>query len=444
VKYYSLRRRTLRAFALPIGVTILAITLAASVLAYRAIAYQRDREMETSAAVLSLLLRHEALEGDRVGDITGPMFPQKWLGGGIEFRMSAINGKVTQSAGMPNFADAPAEGFSQTAIARRSWRLLRRRQGPTIMVEVAEPLSLRQGMAVDVVASLAVPMVILALILTLIVRRSLTKALAPLHRLSAELDRRDADDLAPVGGEELPQEIHSMVDALNDMLGRLGEAFERERAFSDNAAHELRTPLALLKTRAQLLERRIANDPALAGEVRECVAAVDRAALLIDRMLELVRLSAIDAQPTPVDLSALAQGVARDMALLALDKGLDIAADIAPDLAILGHNEALRSAMRNLIENAIRYTPGGGHITIRLCTQDGAARFSVEDTGIGIAAGEEQAIFRRFHRADRNGPGAGLGLALVETAVRQHRGLCHATRREGGGLHIGFAIPLAL
>jgi len=440
--YYSLRRRTFRAILVALAAAIVAIIVSTTLIAHRNIAMQRDREMELEASVLKLLLKHEALEGDQIGDAQRPYFPRHLLAGGVQFRVSSVNGKVSQSAGMPVVGEDPKEGFSELVVEGTRWRLLRQRLGGEARIDVAEPLALRTQMTRDVVISFILPIIFLILTAALIVDLSVDRMLRPLKRLSAELDRRDAEDLAPISGEGLPVETRALIEALNALLTRLGRTLERERTFSDNAAHELRTPLAVLKTRAQLLERRVTDNPAVAGDAREVVAAVDRASALIDRMLELVRVSGDDQTRVALSLSDLAAGVARDLAPLALEKGLEMSADIEPDVTMRGLAEALTSAMRNLVENAIRYTPDGGRIDVSLARSPGGVCFTVTDTGISIPPSEEDRIFERFHRGGQSTMGAGLGLAIVEVAVRQHDGRCHVHRPVEGGLSIGFEIPL--
>jgi len=442
MSYYSLRRRTFHSMLLALAAAMAAIIASTTVIAYRNIASQRDLEMEQAASVLELLLKHEALEGDQIGDVPRPLFPKQLLAGRVEFRVHSINGKVSQSSGMPDVRKEPQEGFSDLEIGGADWRFLRQMREGKTRIDIAEPAALRLHMTRDVVISFIVPIVFLILAAALIVDLSVDKMLRPLNRLSAELDRRDARDLVPIANPGLPAETRALIDAINSLLIRLGEALERERSFSDNAAHELRTPLAVLKTRAQLLERRVTKDPTLVHEAREVVAAVDRASALIDRMLELVRLSVDEVARYDVNLSALALEIARDLAPLAIDKGLDMSANITTDLLLHGVPDALASAMRNLIENAIRYTPSGGQIEVTLVRIVDKARFTVTDTGVGIPEGAEAHIFERFHRGDQSTIGAGLGLALVEVAVRQHRGLCRVLRPETGGLSIGFEIPL--
>ena len=228
------------------------------------------------------------------------------------------------------------------------------------------------------------------------------------------------------------------------MLGRLQTALTQEREFSDNAAHELRTPLAVLKLRAQLMERRLGDDPALKRDMNEFFVALDRATDVIDRMLEIARLSSETEPLHAFDLSASLLSVVSGFNSAADAKDIQLTFAMEPDIVVHGSKGALESAAYNIIENAVKFVPEGGRIHASLTRGGGMARFAVTDNGPGIRPGEEELIFTRFWRADKNSAGTGLGLALVRRVALLHGGQTGALPTVDSGLTVFFEIPLSI
>lgn len=444
MRYYSLRARTRRAFRLPLVLAVLVVVVVGAVVSYASISVQRDEQMRQNANVLLLLASHEAMEGDSVGEVEapGPIFPLHVVEGRSEFRIWSVDGELTRSAGMPKVERLRPAGFHDLMVDGRRWRIhVAERAEPPISVELAEPYDRRLLMTAEMVLTLAVPTALLALAVMLIGSREVKRALQPLEALSAQLDRRHADDLTLVTDAELPSEVAPMVDALNRLFARLAAAFDREREFSDNAAHELRTPLAALKARAQLVERRLRADPEYAEDLAQLVAAVDRAAGIIDRLLEIARLSSPDEVFVPFDLSRAVEEVARDEAPTAIARGISFGAEIEPGVDLVGNEAAMRVAVRNVLENAAKFAPAGGAISIRLARCGDGASIEVLDDGPGIPEGEEQRMFERFRRGRTAASGSGLGLAIVDKVARMHGGTAEARRRQPTGLSVRITLP---
>lgn len=446
---YSLRRRTLNAFLLPLIVAAVAVTLAACLFAYRDVSAQRDEHMRQTAGLLLLLGRHEAAERDGLGDVEGnsPMLPDRIEGSEAEFRIWSDIGVVTQSSGMPSLPRRTPPGFHTMKIDGIAWRILATSRGgapssdSAITVELAEPVLLREWQAVRLVLSLAIPLALLVIAVAVISSQQVGKAMQPLQDLSAQLDRRDAADLSLVGYSALPWELAPLVKALNGLFLRLRDAFEREREFSDNAAHELRTPVAALKTRAQLLERKLAANPEAASDVSQFIQAVDRTAYVIDRLLEFARMTGPSAALSEFDLSSAIEDEARMLAPMALAKPLSLEVDITPGFRLRGAEDALRLAFRNLFLNAIKFTPPEGRIALRLAHAKEGWTLSLTDNGPGIEPGDEERMFERFWRGNTAHPGSGLGLALVRRVAEMHGGRAFARRVEPEGLTVGFTLP---
>lgn len=444
MKYYSLRRRTLRAFMAPMLIAMALITLVAALLAYSNISDIDDQQMDQSARLLMLLAKHEAAERDSLEQVEGtlPMFPTRLIDTRSEFRIWSDSGVVTQSDGMPNLPRFAVAGFSNSEVDGTSWRIyVLKQSNPAISVELAEPGSLRTWLTAEMMVSLIVPFALLGLAVAAIGSWQIRRALEPLVRLSTQLDKREGQDLAPVGGSELPEEVAPLVVALNHLFGRVRDAFDREREFSDNAAHELRTPLAALKTRAQLVTGKLSSQPELRADMGQFVEALDRAAHVIDRLLEFARLSGPSHVDAVLDLSALVEDVAREAGPDAIAKRIEYGVDIAPGVLVSGNSATLRLAMRNIVENAVKFTPRGGEIAIGLVRNQGWARVVVSDDGPGLQPGDEQRVFERFWRANSEQPGSGLGLALVAKVAAAHGGHAVARRRIPNGLDVELSLP---
>jgi two-component system sensor histidine kinase QseC len=309
-----------------------------------------------------------------------------------------------------------------------------------MVVEINESMAVRSAMNRQIVFSLTLPLAALILLVAGIAYAQVAAAMRPMQRITADLDSRGADDMRPLAGHRIPSEIAPLFEAFNRLLDRLGRTLQREREFSQNAAHELRTPLAVLKTRAQIAARDLAGDPARHGQFDQLVAATDRATGVIDQLLVLNRLDSSAA--TDIDLSRLVADICRDVAPEALARAQDFGAEIAPGVNISGQPDALAMMLRNLIENAIRHTPPHGRITTTLAPSPGGdVEIYVCDSGPGIPAAEREAVFDRFTRLDTATPGSGLGLAIVGRIVEQYGGRIDLSDHLPHGLAVRVVLP---
>ncbi|MDE2405111.1 MAG: hypothetical protein KGM17_10645 [Sphingomonadales bacterium] len=444
MKRYSLRVRAQRALALPAIAAVAAIVVLGALIATYAVTVQLDQQMVQNARLLQLLARHEVAERDQLGDVEAglPMFPGTLGAARVEYRIWSDRGVLAQTATMPTLSHPMAGGFHMIDTNRGRWRLfVLHGANPETTVELAEPTDTRSRVILALTLSLALPAGLLLLATFVIGRRGIAHALRPLEDLSTAIDRRSASDLAPVEVRELPLEVAPMVEALNRLLQRVADVLAREREFSDNAAHELRNPLAALKARAQIIERQLAHKPELATELGELAKGVDRTARVVDRLLELARVNAPEQAFAPFDVSALTEACIAAQAAAAARKDIDLSAELSPGLIVQGSAFVIELALRNLIENAIKFTPAGGAIAVRLDRTDAGIVFQIRDDGPGIAAGAEDWIFERFRRERQDIGGAGMGLALVRAACIAHGGSVRAVRLEPRGLAIVFTIP---
>ncbi len=247
---------------------------------------------------------------------------------------------------------------------------------------------------------------------------------------------RAADHLAPVNLNEVPIEISPLIDELNKLFLRLQQAFEREQRFAADAAHELHTPLAALKTQAQLAMKTLNPDDRYIY-LKQVLASVDRCTHVIQQLLTLCRLGPETIMPehfTQIDLARLAAEVIAQLAPQAVEKHIEIelvAAD--PSNKLLGNVTGLHALIRNLVDNAIRYTPQEGMVKVIISNSPDTISLTVIDNGPGIPTELRSRVFERFFRIlGNNAQGSGLGLAIVEQITKLHYGSIHLDQAENG------------
>ena len=259
--------------------------------------------------------------------------------------------------------------------------------------------------------------------------------LGPLRDLRAQLARRGSGDLAPLDSRGTPQEIEPLVSELNRLFARIEQTVARERRLTADAAHELRTPLAVLSTQAQVA-RRAAGEAARNEALDALVAGAERAARLIEQMLTLARLeSAHPGEPAQrVALNELARQALAEAAPRALEKNLELSLEETMRVEIEGHPALLAILLRNLVDNAVRYTPAGGRVRVSLEDMAGAVRLTVSDNGPGVPSAELGRLGERFHRlAPAGEAGSGLGLSIVLRIAELHHAQARFANAAGGG-----------
>jgi signal transduction histidine kinase len=267
--------------------------------------------------------------------------------------------------------------------------------------------------------------------------------LRPLRELRAQLARRGAADLAPLDTARAPQEIEPLVAELNRLFGRIEHALQRERRLTADAAHELRTPLAVLSTQAQVA-RHAAGEAARNEALDALVGGAERAARLIEQMLTLARLEAgqLGEHAQRVALHEVAREALAEAAPRALQKNIDISLEEGPPAAVQGHAGLLATLVRNLVDNAVRYTPPGGRVGVSVRPESKVVRLEIVDNGPGVPPAELARLGERFHRLAAPGEsGSGLGLSIVLRIAELHRGRVRFANAAGGGLVVTVELP---
>ncbi len=373
--------------------------------------------------------RGELLAGTRA--LPRPDIPAAPKPGVVEFRDETLHGTPIRVA------------YTSAEIAGRAGQ-------PYALVQVAETLDKRNRLANDIIKGVILPQFVILPLAIVLVWFGLTRGLAPLHALQANIRARRPDDLSPLDAAHTPAEIAPLVTSFNELLTRLEHNIELQKRFIADAAHQMKTPLAGLRMQAEFASRQAVSEE-VRRSLEHIAASSDQAARLVSQLLTLARAESSTAARAfePVDLAALGRQVTRNWVPPALDKQMDLGFD-GPEqpVWIAGNAMMLQEMLGNLLDNAIRYTPPGGRITLRVSTDATHVRVEVEDTGPGIPPAERAHVLERFYRIlGRDGEGSGLGLAIVREIAVAHRGeisihdhVYHPAPRRAGTL-IKLSFP---
>jgi len=308
----------------------------------------------------------------------------------------------------------------------------------TLRVQVGKSTAAQQRIARELVADLLAPLLALGLLLSLLVYGGIRRGLSPLTRLTDQLENRSVNALSPIGMTQAPSEVHALVQAINGLLDEVARSVNQEKRFINDAAHQLRTPLAGLITQVELAQRET-TDPALSQRLTKVLTGAQRSAHLVHQLLTLARTET-RARSEPLDLPVLAREVAREWTPRALAAGMDLGYEGEDHLMIHGDALQLREAMSNLIDNALRYTPRGSTITLLVQAQASGALLAVEDNGPGLCDDDMAHVFQRFWRGSEQPGGCGLGLAIVQEIARRHGGEAQVERVQPQGLRVGLRL----
>jgi len=326
-------------------------------------------------------------------------------------------------------------GYADLTLRGEAWRAYGL-QTPDGVIQIAQPLRVREALARAAAERVVIPLLLLLPIMIVAVAWIVRRGLLPLQYVTIEVQRRDVRSLTPLREDYLPHEIAPLVNELNRLLARLRAAFDAQRTFIADAAHELRSPLTALRLQIQLLDR--APDETASLEARRRLgAAVERAIHLVEQLLALARSDPQEGARDfkLVDLAAAAAAAVTDTHELALARQIELSLDAPPNIPIQGDPEALRTLMRNLVDNAVRYTPPHGSVQVRCRATAEGPLLEVIDTGPGIAPSDRERVFDRFYRrAAAQESGTGLGLAIVKAIAERHGARVTLEQAPGGGL----------
>ncbi len=437
--WFSLRRRLLGLLLGGVAAAWLATMVFSYIDAHHEVDELFDAQLAQAAQTLLALAGHE--EGDDIEDLGDVAHKYQRR---LRFQIWRADGKLLmRSKNAPETPLTATNGFSETRGDDGHWRHFSQwNEERSLQVQVSENHHIRDDLIGHIAWRLLLPALFGLPLIGLWVWLATRHGLASLDGIAKQIASRAPQQLQPLTPAAAPEEIRTMLEALNGLFQRVETALESERQFTADAAHELRTPLAALQAQLQVALR-ARDDAERDRSLAQLQSGLTRAAHLVDQMLQLARLDPESGlpNPQPVDLGILAEAVCADLGPLILDKNLDFALEAAPGSIVTGQEEWLRVLIRNLVDNAIRYTPAGGILHVGVSRTAGHCRLIVSDSGPGIPADEREAVRRRFHRLDHGSQqGSGLGLAIVARIAELHGAdLDLATGDNSQGLRVSVS-----
>jgi two-component system sensor histidine kinase QseC len=373
---------------------------------------------------------------------------------GLACEVSLVRGEVTiqaiaRTAASPGLADATL-GYSTRMFGGKLWRTYVLREGG-VRIATADRLDARDGLLREIALTAAVPFAVAMAGSLLLLWIGVGRGLRPIERVRTALLNRRPDADTPLPDFKAPPELQPLIDTIARLLLRVQEAIVRERRFTDDAAHELRTPLTAIKTHLQVL-RLACREGELGGTASEALAnaqsGVGRLHRTLEQLLLLARLEgpANPVEPEKIDPLHAARQAMADASLGDEHGGTDGARRIElqapPSGARLAVPEALLvSALRNLLDNALRHSPAQGVVVLRIDRSQGDVVFSVLDEGLGMTPSEQALAVQRFWRRGGAGTGSGLGLSIVDAIARRHGGELRLSQRRGSGMQAQLRFP---
>ena len=346
----------------------------------------------------------------------------------------------------PIFPATLVDGMQTARAGKHEYRVWVRTLANAQRIAVAQETAVRDETARDSAILTLIPFLILVPILLLAVAHVLRKMFAPIKRLAHEVDQRDERQLHAIAPEAVPDEVRPFVVAINRLLARVQQSMDAQHRFVADAAHELRTPLSALSLQAERLGQ-AAMSPDAQERLGTLRQGIERSRGLLEQLLALARAQEATGVPTStVSVQRVFRSVLEDLMPLADAKRLDMGVTTETDARVHANELDLFVAVRNLVDNAIRYTPAGGRIDLSVATDARVVSIAVQDTGPGIPAGERARVFDPFYRVLGNeATGSGLGVSIVSTVVQRLGGEVELGDADGdaGGLRVTVRLPTA-
>jgi len=434
---HSLRNRLLWVLLVAIMLTAVAQAL----ISYRTARSEADDIFDYHMQQMALALRTglptngaTSVDGDANADENFDFVIQVWTADGLSVFQSAARAELPQRAVL---------GFSNVAARGTTYRVFSM-QSRSQVIQVAQDMAARRQMASRLALRSMLPIAVMAPLLMLVVWWAVGLSLRPVSRVRRQVAQRQADDLSDVSEVGLPDEIRPLVHELNLLFARVHRAFDAQTNFVADAAHELRSPLAALKLQVQGLQR-AADDATREVAVTRLVTGIDRATRLVEQLLVLARHQAntLETKPQPVSLAEMARLAIAEATPAAQARHIDLGLGHAVEDRIAGHPDALRILMRNLLDNAVKYTPPGGRVDLEIEREADMLRLVVQDSGPGIADADLERVLDRFYRvAGTRTTGSGLGLAIVKSIADLHHASLQLDRSPRmGGLRVEVKFP---
>ncbi|WP_420474613.1 ATP-binding protein [Noviherbaspirillum sp. ST9] len=425
-----------------LGAAILVATAVQFAASFRAAMQEANDLFDYHMEQIALALQDSAYQqpswykSSSGGDMAGFDFViQIWTDDGV---------RVYQSRTYRNLPERGELGYSNVNLDNGEWRIYNVQNG-TRVIQVAQKVDTRRDRAISLAIHSLWPSIPVSLLLFAAAWWVVSAALSPLNRIGRDLATRNADSLDPVDARGVPKEVSLLVAELNSLLVRMAQALHAQQRFVADAAHELRSPLTALKLQVQTLAR-AKDELARVQAVGRLQGGVDRASRLVEQLLALARQDPLSepAEMTLIPLTACIEQAAGDVAPIALARHIQLEYGAYTHSEIKGDAEGLRILVRNLLDNAVRYSPEHGHVRIDLVADGTTARLTIQDSGSGIPEENRDRIFDRFYRVPGTSPsGSGLGLAIVKAIAERHDASVELGQAELGGLAVTVCFPLS-
>lgn len=407
-----------------------------------------DEALKGTGALLLQLAEHEIAEhGLSLGVL---LLRNEALPPENEFRYqiwAEDNRMAYRSAGTPEKPLLPlnASGYGFADVGGQRWRgYALWNHDRTLQLQIAQSVDYARGMARNIAMRLIYSLSALLILAATLIGWIVSRTTQPLRSIADAVAARSPEDLRRVQEEGSPAEVLPLVQAINRLLGRVGDVLRQERRFTADAAHELRTPLAAVRANAQVI-RGARTSAELAEAAEDLIVSVDRGSRVIDQLLLLARADAqsgASLQGEPLELAQLVESQCERQRAEATAAGVTLRMDLQPG-RVSGRVDLLSVLLRNLIDNAIRYCPSGSSVEVTCRTVDQGVELCVTDDGPGVPVAERERVFERFHRLeDSRQPGSGLGLSIVRRIAELHGATVSLSEGgEGKGTRVCVLFP---
>lgn len=395
-----------------------------------------DAHLAQAASLLTAQAEHELEEIDTehaplIHKYASRVAFQVWEKG-RELRLHSANAPQERMA-------SKESGFSDVTFGGERWRVFSAwDESGGFMVQVAERADAREKIKKDIIENLLFPLLVSLPLLALLLWLAVMRGLRPLDKLASEVGRREPDNLAALDASSAPREVAPLIERLNRLFARIKSSMEKERRFTSDAAHELRTPVAAIKAQAQVA-RAASGDAERIHALDNAILGCDRATRLIEQLLTLARVDTLDRDLTEAcRLRDIAAEAIAAVAPVAIEKDMKLELLAGDEVVVRGNPGLLQVLLRNLLENSVRHTPPGTSVQVGIAHENGAVCLSVSDNGPGILEQERDKVLERFYRPlDTQASGSGLGLSIVKRIAEVHDAtLKMQPASEGGGLRV--------
>jgi two-component system OmpR family sensor kinase len=355
---------------------------------------------------------------------------QIWDANGVEV-------EIYQSRTHTVLPEMAVDGFSTVRMPNGRWRIYSQ-HAQNRVIQISQKMKARRDRAMKIAWRSVWPIIPASLLLFGAAWWVITSALSPLSRIGRDLANRNADSLAPIAEDHLPHEVALLAAELNSLLARMEQALLSQQRFVADAAHELRSPVTALSLQLQTLAR--AKDEETHGQAVERLrGGIERASRLIEQLLVLARQDPLlqTSDAAEVSLTACIESAVADVRTFASSRDIEIRCGALIEAGIRGDEEALRILIRNLVDNAVRYTPERGIVQIDLAFEGHVLALTIQDSGGGIAQDSRPRVFDRFYRVPGTKTGGtGLGLAIVKAIADRHFASVKLFQAALGGLGV--------